>query len=357
MKIFYEEIEEELQIKKDETGINKLIDKYSLEALEYYTLKDKYNEMYRDKLFGAPAFSEFYSQESAFSKNPSILRNAYLRTSMLLSINKDISIAKYLESLTYLDTLSIKHYSSNTVFGYDNIVAFDNIMEVIDSLSNFKIDDNEIRSILAQVSRDVEELEIDYLLTLLSLGIPIIGLLVTIMLLIKIKSDVNKFSEYNALYSDKLLSIINASIKKSNLSKKIGSLGSEDNFSLITKLSSYINKQRQIMFPSSIKNSIKPKLLKTKRAISYEDKVSVVELLKRNYKDYITVLSGKPSNKLDAARLILKGSDIESSFYYGISTNSVTESGALGDICLNLILTLLELTDFVIILVQDLKRY
>lgn len=349
--VLNKQIQDEIDYKKSE----KNIELFSTEAENMYRIYDKYLEESKGKLF-LESFEEYYSKESAFSKNPSLLRNAFLRTSMLLRYNKDLSIMEYLKSLSRLDVNNVERLPSKTVFGYENIEAFNNIMEVLSTLGTF--DDKEIHNIIDQVSSEVDSFMNKEYALMFTLGIPALNIIGILLLTMELKKVVNYASEMNARYSEKLMDIIGDSIIKSNLKQKIGQGFNKANpIDMISKLSNYLNKQRQIMYPSKIKNSLRPKLLKQKLTISYEDKVKVVELLSNNYMNYINVLASGPYSKMDAARLILKGADIENTNNFGYYVNSITDTSAMGDLYFNLLLTIMELTDFVIILIQDLKRY
>lgn len=349
--ILNKQIQDEIDYKKSQ----KNIELFSTEAENMYKIYDKYLEESKAKLF-LESFEEYYSKESAFSENPSLLRNAFLRTSMLFRYNKDVAIMEYLKSLSKLDVNSIKRIPSNTVFGYENIKAFNEIMNLIETLGTF--DDKEVRNIIDQVSSEIDSFVTKGYVSLIVSGIPIVGLIGLIMLIMELRTLVNYSAEMNAKYAERLMDIIGDMIAKSSLRQKIGQGFNKSNpMDMISKLSMFLNKQRQIMYPSKIKNSLRPKLLKPKQIISYEDKVKVVELLSDNYMNYINVLSSGPYSKMDAARLILKGADIENTNNFGYYVNSITDTSAMGDLYFNLILTILELTDFVIIMVQDLKRY
>lgn len=344
-------IREEQQFKESEHNVNL----FSLEAENYYRLFSLWNENNNGKLF-IESFEEFYSEESAFSKNPYLIRNAFLRTSMLFRYNKDISIMEYLKSLSHLDVNSIDRGTSSTVFNYENIAAFNEIMKMINSFGNIK--GEEIENIIDQVSNEIDGFYTKCNMAIVMSAIPILGLVAAIMLLIEIKNVVDYSSEMNAKYSDKLMDMLIKSLSQSELKNKIGKPISKSNImETISALTSYLNKQRQIMYPSKIKNSLRPKMLKQKQIITYEEKVKVVNFLKHNYSNYMTALASGPYSKIDAARLIFKGADIENTSNFGYYVNSITDSSAMGDLLFNLLLTVMELTDFVIILVQDLKRY
>lgn len=343
-------IREEIDFKESD----KKIELFSLEAEKYFNIYNKWLEDSKGKIF-IESFEEFYAKESAFSKNPSLLRNAFLRTSMLLRYNKDLSIMEYLKSLSRLDINNVEKVPSKTVFSYDNIEAFNNIMEVLGTLGTFN--DKEIRNIIDQVSSEVDSFINKEYMLMFTLGIPVLNIVGILLLIMELKKVVNYASEMNAKYVDTLMSIVSNMILESNLRNKIGGFNRANPIDMISKLSNYLNKQRQIMYPSKIKNSLRPKLLKQKLTISYENKVKVVELLKENYMNYINTLSSGPYSKMDAARLIFKGADIENTNNFGYYVNSITDTSAMGDLYFNLLLTIMELTDFVIILVQDLKRY
>lgn len=333
-----------LELRSNDKKITEVIDKLNIEAIDYFMKKDELNDELNSK-----SLYEYISTESAYTTSPSLIRNAYLRVSMLLSADKGYYMAKYIDNFKNLDPNLVSTSPSKAVFDYVNVESFDKLMRLLGSITDNLILDSDIKLLIGDIEKDIKRLNNSFMLYLSLIGLPIVNVLALFYFLHVNSSVISNSAENNAKYGERVMKSLEKAIRKT----KVAGIDISDPGSIIDS----VNRLRQFMYPSSIKNSIRPKSLKPKKFVSYEDKLKIVNLLKDEYQTYQRTLTSKVDTNIDALRLVLKGSELDNSLKYINNTTSGSKSSIWGDLCNTLIMTIIEMCEFIIILNGDLKRY
>ena len=343
-----------------EDSIKEENDKYHSEVMEFYQLESMYYDRIKDDVkFGMtyPSFYDYYSSESAFTKNPSVLRSAFLRLYMTFSINKELVSAKYLSFLENLSVDAINPSPSKTLFNLESIKGFTKVMELIEAFGDTHIPDDIIRKSLEMYKNDINSFNSKMIYALLGLSMPFANLIALVYLINKIIQLSADSADLNSKYGESLTQILFDSMKRIKSIREIPGINLNDKIDSLGKINNYLNKIRNEMFPSKIKRSIKPKLFLRNNIMNYEEKKEAVIILKENHPKYQLVLLKNPGTFIQSLRGILLGSEIDNQMFYGVKSGSDPLTKGIGDFLTNLLITLIETNFYIVHLVDDLKRY
>lgn len=338
----------------------KILQKYDPIIEEFFKIESLYYEELKNNpslITKYESFNDFYSAESAFTKNPSLIRNAFIRLCMAFRFNKETSLAQYMESFERLDVDVIKQSTTSTLFDLSSIEAFDEVMKIFEVFSNCNITDSMVKHAVEMFKDRLNNFETQLIFIFIGLGIPFVNMVAFIYFIFKVQSMTSEASDLNSQYGEQLTNILFDHLKKAGIERIIPGLNLNNKMEALRKMSSYINRIRNTMFPNKIKRSIKPNFLNRSCIMTYEDKVKAVTLIKDNFRHYQTTLLKNPRMFINSVKSIMIGSELENQVMYGISSGSDPLTKGFGDLLTSVMITLFETNFYVINLVSDLKRY
>ncbi|MGL5715360.1 MAG: hypothetical protein ACRCX2_20245 [Paraclostridium sp.] len=298
--------------------------------------------------------------ESAYISDRSIFKNAWIRFKAAFSLDNDKAMVEYLNVFRNLSIERITPGSSELLLTKENVLAYDKLMDLMSSLETTEIT-SEVSSMLRHLEGELRDTVKKYLIAFLVCGLPIVNIIVAIWAIITERSLVNLATDTNTQYGDRLIKLLSSVVANSSMAKelniKINKEGVLD-ISDVSKIVSNINKTKNIMLPSAVRNSIRPNWLKTRTFVSYEDKKFITSLVIKNTEKYLSAMGNTPAAKSNAIKFILSAEKFSNQYQYGMDfDNNVNIESAFGSLATSMFLAFIDTTTVGMMLAQDFKKY
>lgn len=297
--------------------------------------------------------------ESAYVTNRSLVKNAWIRLKMMFKWDKEKAVVEYAEVLRNLDPAVITRGYSDLIMGKESVLAYNDLMQIANELT-MGMDRKDIEVMLVNLGDKIDGRIKKIILSILLIYVPIVNLLALSYLLYLNWVLPKEAEDLNNAYGNDLRKMITKAISKTTAAKVLGlkeKNGLYDTSDLI-KFVSYINKLKATMIPMKHRRIMSlPDFLKSTTAVSYEDKVAMVETLKANTEMYLDTLGNSPSKRMNAMRFVLSSDQITQNAEYGMPMGLASEEAIYAGMAESLNLCFVDLVSATMMLVRDLKKY